>query len=222
MPNRFLPFRSGTDMNQLIAILNKNFGELDGDTITKVFSVSRTSPGFIEGQLPNNLGYGFLMYTPDNKVSIACYIDSSGQPVLKIAKAGFDALTATSDQLIFNSAQNIPKIAATGTATLPACLAAASGSSESSLVTVDTGVSTTEALAYDVYGENALGDITPFPITAATAGPTFGGYIARSYNSSGFVSGGTMRLLISVTNFMGSPISASTVRYYVYQETAAS
>lgn len=118
MSNRFLPLRSGTDMDQLLAILNKNFGELDGETITKVFSVSATSPGFIQGQLPNNLGYGFLMYTPDNKVAIACYIDSSGQPILKVAKEGYDALTATNDQLIFNSSQNIFKIVESGTATI--------------------------------------------------------------------------------------------------------
>lgn len=118
MPNRFLPLRSGTDMDQLLAILNKNFGELDGETITKVFSVSQSNPGFIQGKLPNGLGYGFLMYTPDNKVAIACYIDANGQPVLRVAKEGFDAVTGTNDQLIFNSAQNIFKIVDTDTATI--------------------------------------------------------------------------------------------------------
>ena len=119
MSNRFIPFSSGTDMNQVLAILNKNFGELDNEAVTKVFNVAGGKPGFIEGKLPNSLGYGFILYDGD-KAAIACYIDSSGNPILKIAKDGYDATTATNDQLIFNSSQNTFKIALTGTATIPA------------------------------------------------------------------------------------------------------
>lgn len=43
--------------------------------------------------------------------------DSTGQTVIKIAKPGFDASTATDEQLVFNSSQNTFKIVGTGTLT---------------------------------------------------------------------------------------------------------
>jgi hypothetical protein len=54
--------------------------------------------------------------------------DSSGRTVVKIAKDGFDAKTATDDQLIFNSSQNIFKIVKKDTGTIPAFSIAAGGS----------------------------------------------------------------------------------------------
>lgn len=46
--------------------------------------------------------------------------DDAGQVVVKVAKPGFDANSATDDQLIFNSNQNIFKIIYSGVVTLPA------------------------------------------------------------------------------------------------------
>jgi hypothetical protein len=45
--------------------------------------------------------------------------DSTGEVVVKIAKAGYDAATAADDQLVFNSGQNTFKIIDTISATFP-------------------------------------------------------------------------------------------------------
>jgi len=117
MPNRFNPISGNADISDIIKAANNNFAQLDSEAVTKVFRVAANTPGFIEGKLPDGLGYGYLLYSGD-KVAIACYISTSGTPVLKVAKDGYDALTATDDQLIFNSTQNILKIVQTGTATI--------------------------------------------------------------------------------------------------------
>jgi hypothetical protein len=193
-------------MNQLLAILNKNFGELDGETLTKVYSVSQTSPGFIEGQLPNNLGYGFLMYTPDNKVAIACYIDSSGQPILKIAKDGYDALTATDAQLIFNSAQNVFKIVMTSSVSIPANL----------------GGTTTTTVAHN------LGYVPAFQCYLFVTGSAT--YYQIPYTSIDAVTGAVNILATAyadATNIYFETIVTAvgtqpwTIKYYLLQESAA-
>lgn len=45
--------------------------------------------------------------------------DSTGAIVFKVAKPGFNAITATNDQLIFNSAQNTFKIVSSATIVIP-------------------------------------------------------------------------------------------------------
>jgi hypothetical protein len=110
MPNVFVPIGKDATLEQLISAINNNFAQIDQETVTKIFRVANNSPGFIQGKLPNDTGYGFLLYDGDN-VAIACYITPDGTPVLKVAKDGYDALTATDDQLIFNSQQNVFKIA---------------------------------------------------------------------------------------------------------------
>lgn len=109
MPNVFVPIGKDATIEQLITAINNNFAQLDQEAVTKVFRVAGNSPGLIQGKLPNDVGYGFLLYDGDN-VAIACYITPTGTPILKIAKDGYDALTADNSQLIFNSAQNVFKI----------------------------------------------------------------------------------------------------------------
>lgn len=120
MPYRFSPIHPSTPNDVLIAAINKNFASLDNETITKIFNGANGANSLIQGRLPNSLGYGYLLYREDGTVAIAMYIDSTGTPILKVSKEGYDATTATNDQLIFNSAQNIFKVAYTTVHTFPA------------------------------------------------------------------------------------------------------
>ena len=103
MPNRFVPLQPGTDQSQQIAVINQNFGELDNETVKKLYD--------------------------DTSGNHRIFLDGAAG-TLKIAKSGFDVTKATDDQLAFNSAQNTLKIVQTGTASLVANVLSAGGSVE--------------------------------------------------------------------------------------------
>jgi len=96
MPNRFLPLRSGTDMNQLLAILNKNFGELDGETVTKVFLGANNQVAIIEGKLPYEGGYGALYYDANGIPNTIIGILPDGTTGIASAKEGENVIDAFS------------------------------------------------------------------------------------------------------------------------------
>lgn len=77
---------------------------------------------------------------------------------LKVAKEGYDVLTATDDQLVFNSEQNTFKISKTGTATLVGSTNISNGTTQT--VTVPHGLSTTPAMV--VYANAPNGSISGF------------------------------------------------------------
>lgn len=129
MPNTILPINPSSDARSQIAQTNANFAKLDNDTITKVYKGPTGKDAVIEGQLPNNLGSGILMNDLNGVPNIYMATDQNGQPILKVAKAGQDATTASGSGLIFNSSQNIFKIAATGDITI-SVTAPASGTSQ--------------------------------------------------------------------------------------------
>lgn len=93
MPNRFKPVQDGTDQSQLLAIINRNFGELDNETFTRVYNDRNGVPSIVMGILPD------------------------GTTGLKVAKPGNNVLTTNNAGLVFNSAQNIFKIVTSGTST---------------------------------------------------------------------------------------------------------
>lgn len=93
MPNRFTPIQPGTDPSQQMAIINKNFAELDNETVKKLYD--------------------------DSTGTHRIFIDAS-VPVIKISKAGVDVTTATDDQLTFNSQQNVFKIVKKISTAIPA------------------------------------------------------------------------------------------------------
>ena len=118
MPNRFTPIQPGTDPSQQMAIINKNFAELDNETVKKLYD--------------------------DSTGTHRIFIDAS-VPVIKISKAGVDVTTATDDQLTFNSQQNIFKIVKKITGTIPQFNTTYSGSvtSGGTLLTIPHGLSYT-------------------------------------------------------------------------------
>lgn len=221
MPYRFVPIGPNVSLQEALAVLNANFAQLDSEVVTKVFNAAGGNPGFLQGKLPNGLGYGFLMYTPDGKVAIACYINASGTPILKIAKDGYDALTATNDQLIFNSAQNVFKIANTGTIDFPSLPGASAHSFQQDTVTADTGVaSSTPLLVRATWNDGTRAYPLPKISTASDAAITQGGIVRFRYEASSFLSGGTVWVRIDGINYASTSQAAFTVRYYLEQETA--
>lgn len=80
-------------MSQLLAILNKNFGELDGETITKVYLGANNKLAIIEGKLPYEGGYGILIYdsTPTPRILIG--IAPDGEIDIAASIAGEDITT---------------------------------------------------------------------------------------------------------------------------------
>ena len=94
MPDRFIPLSAGTDINQVLAILNKNFGELDNESITKVFRGPNGKTAIIEGKLPYDGGYGALYYDKDGIARILIGIDPDGGIGLYVSKPGEDVVQA--------------------------------------------------------------------------------------------------------------------------------
>jgi len=82
-------------MSQLLAILNKNFGELDGETITKVFLGANNRVSIIEGKLPYDGGYGILIYDADD-ARVILGVAPDGSVGLFISKTGEDVIDAFS------------------------------------------------------------------------------------------------------------------------------
>lgn len=206
MPSRFLPIQAGTDPSQQLAIINKNFAELDAEGTKKLFYDSTGTPSVFIG------------------------IDGSGQSVVKVSKQGIDVTTANNTQLAFNSSQDTLKVVSTGVTTISPSFSAHGASTtgtDQATVHVDlTSLNLTSPpsiLAY-VQMNNYYGPIHDGSIYFTSLAPSV---MVTQYwkiavnlidislgfwQSWGTASGG------SVSAFTGTTFS---VRYYVLQETAA-
>ncbi|MCA1565821.1 MAG: hypothetical protein LC803_09325 [Acidobacteria bacterium] len=118
MPNRFTPINPGSDLNQIVNQINQNFAKLDNENVTKAFKGPNGGNSQVQGRLPNDLGYGQILYASDGRPAVYMAVDSSGNPIFKVAKTGQDATTAGNDQLIFNSSSNLFKIVLSGQVSL--------------------------------------------------------------------------------------------------------
>lgn len=184
---------------------------MDKEAVTKVFKRAEGN-AFIQGKLPEDIGYGFLMYDTEGLVVVACYVDSTGQPILKVAQDGFDALTASDDELIFNSAQNIFKIAQTGTASIDADF---SGGAGGLTETITHGLGyVPAALVYRV--EDGSGNYTSLP--SPTAFTTSGGNVL--FNNWMSFSVNATELKINYRSGSASDWGVINFKYYILQETA--
>lgn len=118
MPNRFTPVTSSMTAPAIVNQINQNFSKLDAESVTKTFSGPQGRSSLIQGRLPDDLGYGQILYDRSGKAVIYMAVDKNGKPILKVAKDNQDATVATDDQLIFNSSQNTFKIATSDTVIL--------------------------------------------------------------------------------------------------------
>ena len=95
MPNVFSPIAVGTPPDQLIAIINGNFAQLDNEVVTKVFKQANGN-AIIEGKLPYDGGYGTLYYDANGIPSTIIGILPDGSTGIAIAKPGVSVLSAFS------------------------------------------------------------------------------------------------------------------------------
>lgn len=96
MSERFIPvtYNEGNfNMSQFIATINKNFGELDSESSSKVYRGSNGQIAIIEGRLPYSGGFGSLYYDQNGKAKIVIGITPEGRCDLVIAKDDKDLLT---------------------------------------------------------------------------------------------------------------------------------
>jgi hypothetical protein len=76
-----------------LAIINKNFGELDGEIVTKVFLGSNNRIAIIEGKLPYEGGYGALYYDSSGTKRIIIGIAPDGEIDIGVSIEGKDITT---------------------------------------------------------------------------------------------------------------------------------
>ena len=150
----------------------------------------------------------------DNK-AVFGFLESTNKFGLKVAKAGYDVLTATDSQLIFNSEQNVFKIVQTGTTsvTVPA------GYSDSVPYTASVahGLGVAPAiLAYVQSTSAAIGGAqgSPLPVIVNTSFPfAYAGLVDCSVT--------TTTVVFTVAGTVAGQLNGIwTFRYYLLQETA--
>jgi hypothetical protein len=93
---------TGNTLLQRLQMANNELAGYDGSN-NKILSIT-----------PNK-----FLYSDGSTNRVLMGVDSAGSEVVKISKAGFDPQTATNDQLIFNSNQDIFKIVEIGYITVP-------------------------------------------------------------------------------------------------------
>lgn len=220
MANRFTPIQPGTESNQQISIINKNFAELDKESVTKLYYNNDGNVGLITGLLPDDLGIGTLIKDSDGNNSIAMYVTNDGTPVMKVAKSGEDALTGTDSDLIFNSAQNVFKIAQTGTATITVPGTMLSLQVASTTVTHNLGFK--PAIIAYITGGTAWGTsagqmlMMPFSSEYIVAG-TFRGFFYTDAYTTDTTAVFRHTNKTTVTDTTGGTVD---IKYYLLQETA--
>lgn len=93
MSQRFIPITSGTSHEQMLAMINKNFAELDNENVTKVYRGANGNIAIIEGKLPYQGGFGSLYYDQNGKARILIGIDPDGDINLVVSKPDVDVLS---------------------------------------------------------------------------------------------------------------------------------
>lgn len=217
----FRPLNTQNSQLQNYGQINDMMRQLNNEQTTKAFK----QPGgnaIVTGRLPDSLGYGTILYDSSSNPLIYMAVDD-GQPIFKIAKPGKNAITGDNEDLIFNSANNVFKILATDTSTVPSIAAAPSSSSFTiSSATINTGVSTTEPLAFLVYGK-IIGGSTyrQLPFHQVFTDGAQGARIGTEWEATCSVIAGEAVLSVDGRNYQNALIDELEVRWYILQETIA-
>lgn len=218
MPNRFTPIQAGTDPSQQLAIINKNFAELDSEGTTKVYYNAAGNVGVTEGLLPNSLGEGTLLNDSNGVPLIGVYVDANNSPIIKVAQPGNNVTTATSSQLAFDSSRKTFQIIGTPFSTSFSVTSTASFGA--------TTVSIGHGLGYVPLTLNVANITTngwspgetgsyPLPYQSMATSGTIRGYAA--YVILKRVTTGSIEFEIGITG--GTLTLAGTITCYVIQST---
>lgn len=185
-------------------VLNHNDGLMQrrANSTTSVHPVTDSTPSSAYTQTKD--GRILVNDGTTNRVLVGALPD--GTFGMKVSQAAYDVTAATDSQLIFNSSQNMFKIVATGTATIPT-----SGTSTAS-VSVAHGLSYIPAfVAYVFISATTSYNTIPLVNINTSTGVILSEYIgwsdATNINFQVIVPGGTVP-------------STTPVKYYLLQETA--
>lgn len=191
---------SNSDASNLSQV-NNMIRQINNEQTTKVFKQAGNIDAKIDGRLPNDLGYGTLLYD-QNGVPLIYMAVVNGQPVLKVAPSGIDATTAPDSQLLLNSAQNVFKIVSTGVVDVP-------DTSTFNSVTVAHGLGYVPViLAYTTYDTN----YRQLPVM------TFFGDGTARWQVACYVD--ATNAVFYTESYQAEPGHSATIKYYLLQETA--
>ena len=149
---------------------------------------------------------------PDNNIRLLITSDGTNFN-MKVAKDGYDATTATGDQLVFNSDQNILKVVQSGVATLNVLAGATGG-----LVSVTHGLG--YAPASIAYLDQGGGGTTYTPVPTYSINTT--GELSASFDVSTTTS--TISFGVQLYPFPTNTFASNTqfkFKYYLLQESAS-
>lgn len=90
MPSRFVPVNPGTSLEQALAVINRNFAELDSESVTKTYNGPNGKPAIIEGKL-NHGFYGMAYADQDGNTVKLIGFDTNGDFIEITVKDGEDA-----------------------------------------------------------------------------------------------------------------------------------
>lgn len=211
---------SSTNSNQANwSTVNNAIRQLNNQNRVKVFNQSDGTNGLVQGILPNDEGYGDILYDSSGNARIVMRIIND-VPEFKVSKTGFDVLSATNDQLLFNSAQDTFKIVSTGNATIPGFTLTDAGvglwSSNSVVGTVAHGLSYIPIVLAYVAVAGAYYSL-PYSISNAIS-------TTSSYSEQIIIYADATNIFLShyATGFhYGNTFASLPVKYYVLQETAS-
>jgi hypothetical protein len=222
MPNRFTFINSNSSTPALVNQINQNFAKLDNEGVTKAFS-GANGKSLIQGKLPGDLGHGQVLYDPSGKAAIYMAIDSTGKPVLKVAKDGKDATTDADADMVFNSAQNVLKVVGSGTVTTPAFAVNgtagqwnASNPSQPTIVEHKLGF-TPAVIAYTDFGAGQYG-LMPATLTQIVSATAITFEFLSATADSNFL---YITDLVRSNGAVSTTAGNKAVKYYLLQETAA-
>lgn len=207
---------NSANLNQI----NNAIRQLNNEAQTKVFKGPENVNAVINGKLPNDLGYGFQLSDSNGVPRIIAYIDANNNPIFKVSESGQDVTTATNDDLIFNSSQNVFKIVEANTQTLiPPTASWAAGNTAT--VTVPHGLGYEPVFLVYVdwptsvsFSDPGLSQTPSFAFTGTDA--------QRPIIASARVD--STNLYLELTNQTGLTANLGeltwTYKYYILQETA--
>ncbi len=151
--------------------------------------------------------------------------DSTGEMVIKIAKPGYDATTATDEQLVFNSSQNVFKIVGEYTTTLSALTSTnggGGGSAQTSATSVYAHGLGFRPIVIAHYIPDAEVNYVALPFsetyTVGSTGIAAHGFVAV-INATDVTIRRTLTIY-STTALASVSVVAATVKVYLLQETA--
>lgn len=168
-------------------------------------------------------GSNGLKFFDANGVGIAQFGKfANGSTGLKVAKANVEVGTATNDQLIFNSAQNVLKVIATKSLTVPS-LTMLNNTSGSNGTPIDLSAYPTNAIILPIAIQAGQPSFIWQGVQVLSGAIGFSGSVVASYTAS-FTGGGVYQLSRGIANnASGSSYAdgAYTVTIYVLQETVS-